>query len=58
MGKIIQDKDIRKTIIYTRVSSSGQKDDFKNQVAFLKEFANAGGIIIDEVFEDIGSGLN
>jgi len=58
MGKIVQDKDIRKTIIYTRVSSSGQKDDLKNQVVFLKEFANAKGIIVDEIFEDIGSGLN
>lgn len=58
MGKIIQDKDARKTIIYTRVSSSGQKDDLRNQVEFLKQYANAKGIIIDEIFEDIGSGLN
>jgi len=27
-------------------------------VSFLREYANAKGIIIDEVFEDIGSGLN
>ena len=33
MGKIIKDKDIRKTIIYTRVSTNNQKDDLKNQVA-------------------------
>lgn len=58
MGKIVQDKDKRKTIIYARVSSSGQKDDLKNQVEFLKQYANAKGIIIDEIFEDIGSGLN
>ena len=58
MGKIIQEKDKRKTIIYTRVSSSGQKDDLNNQVEFLKQFANARGLIVDEVFEDIGSGLN
>ena len=58
MGKIVQEKDKRKTIIYTRVSSSGQKDDLKNQVNFLKQFANAKGLIVDEIFEDIGSGLN
>lgn len=58
MGKTIQEKDKRKTIIYTRVSSSGQKDDLNNQVEFLKQFANARGLIVDEVFEDIGSGLN
>ena len=58
MGKTIQEKDKRKTIIYTRVSSSWQKDDLKNQVEFLKQFANAKGLIVDEIFEDIGSGLN
>lgn len=58
IGKIVSDKDSRKTIIYTRVSSSGQKDDLINQVEFLKQYANAKGIIVDEIFEDIGSGLN
>jgi len=58
IGKTICDKDSRKTIIYTRVSSSNQKDDLKNQVEFLKQFANAKGWIVDEIFEDIGSGLN
>jgi len=33
-------------------------DDLKNQVEFLKQYANAKGIIVDEVCEDIGSGLN
>jgi len=47
-----------RTIIYTRVSTSNQKDDLTNQVEFLRTFANARGIIVDEVFEDIGSGLN
>jgi len=47
-----------KTIIYTRVSTSNQKDDLNNQVEFLKQYANAKGMIIDEIFEDIGSGLN
>ena len=47
-----------KTVIYTRVSTPNQKDDLQNQVEFLKQYANAKGIIIDEIFEDIGSGLN
>ena len=47
-----------KTIIYTRVSTANQKDDLQNQVEFLKQYANAKGIIVDEIFEDIGSGLN
>lgn len=48
----------KRTVIYTRVSTSNQKDDLKNQVEFLKQYANAKGIIVDEVIEDYGSGLN
>ena len=47
-----------KTVIYTRVSTPSQKGDLQTQVEFLKQYANAKGIIIDEIFEDIGSGLN
>lgn len=50
--------DKRKIVIYTRVSTSNQKDDLKNQVDFLRQYANAKGIIVDEVIEDYGSGLN
>lgn len=47
-----------KVIIYTRVSTSNQKDDMENQIEFLKQYANAKGIIVDEIYRDIGSGLN
>ena len=47
-----------KTVIYVRVSSTNQKDDLLNQTEFLKQFANAKGIIVDEILEDVGSGLN
>jgi len=30
----------------------------KNQVEFLRQYANAKGIILNEVIEDYGSGLN
>ena len=43
--------------MYTRVSTSNQKDDLKNQVEFLRQYANTKGIIVDEVIEDYGSGL-
>lgn len=45
-------------MIYTRVSTANQKDDLTNQIEFLKQYANAKGMIVDEIFEDIGSGLN
>ncbi len=51
-------KDNRQTVIYGRVSSSKQKDDLENQIEFLKTYANAKGIIVDNISKDIGSGLN
>jgi putative resolvase len=48
----------KKIVIYTRVSTSNQKDDLKNQVEFLRQYTNAKGIIVDEVIEDYGSGVN
>lgn len=44
-----QEENKRKVVIYTRVSGRGQKDDLVNQVEFLKQYANAKGIIVDVV---------
>jgi putative resolvase len=55
---IIQRNQVGKTVIYGHVSNNGQKDDLQNQLAFLREFANARGMIVDDVMTDIGSGLN
>ena len=48
----------RKTVIYSRVSTNGQKDDLINQIEFLLNFTSSNGIIVDETIKDIGSGLN
>ncbi len=40
------------------MSSVGQKDDLNNQVEFLRNYVNGKGINLDDVFVDIGSGLN
>lgn len=50
--------NIRKNVAYARVSTHGQKDDLKNQIDFIRQYANAKGIILDEILTDIGSGLN
>lgn len=51
-------KSKRKTIAYVRVSSVNQKDDLRNQITFIRNYVNAKGEILDDVIEDIGSGLN
>ena len=52
------DNDIKDVVIYARVSTKNQKDDLRNQVEFLRQFANAKGLIVDQCIEDFGSGLN
>jgi len=52
------EKSHRKVVAYARVSSRNQRDDLKHQIDFIRTFANARGVILDECIEDIGSGLN
>ena len=52
------EKQVNDVIIYARVSNQNQKDDLKNQVEFLKTYANAKGYIISSIITDIGSGLD
>ncbi|WP_421825898.1 IS607 family transposase [Lacticaseibacillus hulanensis] len=47
-----------KVVAYARVSNARQKDDLKNQVDFLRQYANGKGVILDDVITDVGSGLN
>lgn len=51
-------KKNKKIIAYTRVSSNNQKDDLQNQITFIRNYVNAKGEILDDVIQDIGSGLN
>ena len=48
----------RKNIIYSRVSTSKQKEDLKNQTEFLKNYCINSGYKIHNIFEDIASGIS
>ncbi len=48
----------RKNIIYCRVSSSNQKNDLSSQRDFLIDFTRNMGLSIDDIYTDIGSGMN
>ncbi len=48
----------RRTVVYARVSSAGQKGDLERQKQALEQFCIQSGRAIDEWVEDIGSGLN
>lgn len=52
------DEDQRKTVLYSRVSSAGQKEDLKRQTQALEEYCSQEEIENFEVLEDVGSGIN
>ena len=43
---------------YCRVSTHNQKNSLENQEEYLRSYTNAKGVILDEVFTDIGSGMD
>lgn len=55
----ITESNINKnTIAYCRVSTKNQKDDLKNQIEYIKNYAVINGISLDSIYEDYGSALN
>lgn len=53
------DKDLERTnVLYCRVSTKKQEKDLENQKYILKQFCNKNGIIVNDIYQDIGSGIN
>ncbi len=48
----------KKTIVYCRVSSRGQKNDLVSQKSAMESFCLGAGIPVDEWIEEFGSGMN
>jgi len=48
----------RNTVIYARVSTSKQKSDLVNQVELLKNYCFQNGWQINNVYQDIASGIS
>ena len=51
-------KENRKHVIYSRVSTTKQKNYLKNQIEVVEGFCNKNGIVINDIYKDIGSGIN
>lgn len=43
---------------YCRVSTYNQKSSLSNQEKYLRNYTNSHGVILDEVYTDIGSGIH
>ena len=51
-------KDQRKVVVYSRVSINDQKKSLESQIEANIKWANKNGYKIDEVYQDIASGMN
>jgi len=54
----IQADHTKKTIVYCRVSSAGQKNDLVSQKNAIEKYCVAKGVSVDEWITEVGSGLN
>lgn len=52
------ESDRKRTIVYSRVSSSQNRSNLKTQSERVSNFCSANGWIVDEVVEECASGLN
>ena len=68
-GRLIyQDEDVyrmmgisnneRKNVLFARVSTPKQKQHLENQIEILKEFCSKNGIIVNEIYSEIASGIS
>jgi len=57
LGIEVKEED-RKVVVYCRVSSNGQKEDLKSQVAAMETFCLSAGIVVDDYISEIGGGMN
>jgi len=48
----------RQCVIYTRVSNTKQKDDLIRQEKIIREFMVSTGVVPENVYSDIASGMN
>ena len=53
-----QDNNVKKCLLYCRVSPSIQKDNLERQVERLSSFALSNGFLIEGIYKDIASGMN
>lgn len=48
----------RNTVIYARVSTSNQRHDLENQIEMLQDFAKKSGLMINDIYSDVASGMH
>lgn len=58
LNKNTTSKDERYSVGYARVSTKSQQNNLENQIRFISEYTNATGVILENIYSDVASGLN
>jgi len=53
-----EDPELRRVVVYCRVSSANQKDDLASQVRAMEQFCLQSGITVDDWVTELGGGMN
>jgi predicted site-specific integrase-resolvase len=56
--KLINKSVSRSNVLYCRVSTNKQKKDLENQEELLKTFCIKNGVVVNDSYKDVGSGIN
>lgn len=54
----LTNKDARKSVIYARVSTVGQKSDLDHQIQVIEQYMISNGVRVSDIYKDVASGLN
>lgn len=53
-----QPQQCKKNVLYARVSNTKQKNDLEHQKQLLRQYMVSNGIMVDDEYCDIASGMN
>lgn len=54
----VQPQQCKKNVLYARVSNTKQKNDLEHQKQLLRQYMVSNGIMVDDEYCDIASGMN
>ena len=58
LGESITNETPKINVAYCRVSTTKQKEDLQKQEQLINDYCNSNGIIINNIYTDIASGMN
>lgn len=58
LGIFDSTEELRKNVIYARISPSVKKEELDNQIKLASDYIISSGLRVDKIYSDVSSGLN